>query len=88
MCHNECDSIVRMEYIIDGAVNAEVRRQMGRINALNGGSVMSMLGSVCCSRLNSLQMMAQGKSKKTDNGEGRHQMLVLRTLRWWAVGID
>ena len=87
-CHNEHDSIVRMEYVIDWAVNVDACRQMGRINALNGSSVVSMPGSYCCSRLNSLQMMSWGKTKKPDNGEGWHQVLVLRTLRQWAAGIQ
>jgi hypothetical protein len=61
--HNKCDSIVRMEYIVDWAVDAEVCRQIGRINALNGGVVVSMPSLDCCSRLNSLQMTTQGKRK-------------------------
>ena len=53
--HNKHNSIVRMEYIVDWAVDVEVCRQIGRINALNGGGVVSMPGSDCSSRLNSLQ---------------------------------
>jgi|SRR5882762_5827171 len=82
-CNNECNSIVRMKYVVDRAVDVEVCRQIGRIYALNGGSIVGMPGSGCCSRFNSLLAAARGKRKKTDNGEGRHKMGV----RLQAAGI-
>jgi len=64
-----------MEYIIDRAVDAHVRGQIGRTDALNSRSIMGMPCSGCRPRLGRLQAAARGESKKTNHSKRRHWLM-------------